>query len=139
MGTNWKLKKLLEEGKLPPLPRKASPAPPKKCYPLEPPSGHDHLYEMVAHRIQALEWTNKQLLAAQDALEKEVRELSAENLSLRLLGIHGLIYRLGSLINEEMTKEYPNAGRIRRWSAEAARLRISYKTLKESKLKGGKG
>lgn len=132
--TNWKTKKLLEEGKLPKLPLKSpTPAPPKKNYPLEPPSGHDHPYAIAANRIHALEWTNKQLLADNDNLGKQVRELSKENLSLRLLAIHGLIYRLDSLIKEEFSKQYPNAGRIQRWSAEAGRLRIRYEDLKRDK------
>lgn len=121
-----------------PLPLKAFPAPPKKSYPLAPPSGHDHPYAMAAHRIQALEWANRQLLADQDNLERKIRELSAENLSLRLLAIHGLIYRLDSLIKDEFAKKYPNAGRVQRWSDEVGRLRISYEMLKKGKHKGGR-
>ena len=118
--TNWKNKKLAEEEKLPPLPKKASPAPPKKDYPVfAHDSSHDHPYAIAANRIHAL--------------EKTVRELSAENSSLRKLALHGLIYRLDSLIKEELSKQYPNSGRIQRWSTEIGRLRIRYETLKGSK------
>ncbi len=148
-----------------PLPSNPSPAPPRKRYPLEPPSGHDHPYAVAAHRIQALEWSNKQLLADNDNLEKKVRELSAklhelstkafevggnavdaiikfkeetsrlsdENLSLRKLALHGLIYRLDHLIGEELAKAYPNVSRIRRWTEERARFTISYERLKGAK------
>ena len=70
-------------------------------------------------------------------MEGEAEALRRLNLSLRLMAIHGLIYRLDSLIKEEMARQHPNAGRIQRWSAEVGRLRISYDTLKESKIKGG--
>lgn len=132
--TNWKNKKLLEEGKLPKLPLKSpTPAPPKK-YPLEPPSGHDHPYAIAANRIHALEWTNKQLLADNDNLGKQVRELSKENLSLRKLALHGLIYRLDSLINSELAKQYPNPVRVRRWTEERMRFTVAYERIKAGKI-----
>ena len=115
-----------------PLPLKAFPAPPKKSYPLAPPSGHDHPYADLLDR------NLNRLLADQDNLERKIRELSAENLSLRLLAIHGLIYRLDSLIKDEFAKKYPNAGRVQRWSDEVGRLRISYEMLKKGKHKGGR-
>lgn len=113
-----------------PLPTSPSPAPPRKRYPLNPPSGHDHPYAIAANRIHALEWTNKQLLADNDNLEKKVRELSAENLSLRKLALHGLIYRLDHLIGEENAKAYPNVSRIRRWTEERMRFIVAYERLK---------
>lgn len=140
MTTNWKNKKLMEEGKLPKLPGKApSPAPPpRKGYPLFAHAEHSHPYAIAANRIHALEWDNKEKDKVIAQMEGEVVALRRLNLSLRLLGIHGLIYRLDSLIKEEMGKTCPNAGRIQRWSAEVGRLRISYETLKESKFKGGR-
>ena len=139
MTTNWKNKKLMEEGKLPPLPRTApSPAPPpRKDYPLFTHAEHSHPYALAAKRIHELETANKEKDEVIAQMSGEAVALRRLNLSLRLLGIHGLIYRLDSLIKEEMAKEYPNAGRIQRWSDEVGRLRISYETLKESKLKGG--
>lgn len=138
MTTNWKNKKLFEEGKLPPLPKKASPAPPpRKDYPLFTHAEHSHPYALAAKRIHELEAANKEKDEVIAQMAGEAVALRRLNLSLRLLGIHGLIYRLDSLIKEEMAKEYPNAGRIQRWSDEVGRLRISYETLKESKLKGG--
>ena len=140
MTINWKNKKLMEEGKLPKLPEKApSPAPPpRKAYPLFAHAEHSHPYAIAANRIHALEWANKEKDKVIEQMEGEAEALRRSNLSLRLLAIHGLIYRLDSLIEEEMGKTCPNAGRIHRWSAEAGRLRISYETLKESKLKGGR-
>lgn len=137
---NWKNKKLMEEGKLPKLPDKApSPAPPpRKDYPLFAHAEHSHRYAIAANRIHALEWANKEKDEVIVQMEGEAVALRRLNLSLRLLAIHGLIYRLDSLIEEEMGKTCPNAGRIQRWSAEVGRLRVSYETLKESKLKGGK-
>ena len=118
--TNWKNKKLAEEGKLPPLPKKASPAPPKKDYPVfAHDSSHDHPYAIAANRIHAL--------------EKTVRELSAENSSLRKLALHGLIYRLDHLIAMERVKGYPNLVRIRRWTEERTRITFAYERLKGSK------
>ena len=116
-----------------------SPEPPKKRYPLNPPSGNDHHYAIAANRIHALVEANKEKDKVIKQMEGDAVALRRLNLSLRLLGIHGLIYRLDNLIKEEMAKEHPNAGRIQRWSAEVGRLRISYETLKESKLKGGEG
>ena len=138
MTTNWKNKKLLEEGKLPPLPKKASPAPPpRKDYPLFTHAEHSHPYALAAKRIHELETANREKDEVISQMAGEAVALRRLNLSLRLLGIHGLIYRLDSLIKEEMAQQHPNAGRIQRWSAEVGRLRISYETLKESKLKGG--
>lgn len=138
MTTNWKNKKLMEEGKLPPLPKKASPAPPpRKDYPLFTHADHSHPYALAAKRIHELEVSNKEKDEAIAQMECAAAASDRLNLSLRLLAIHGLIYRLDSLIKEEMAKEYPNAGRIQRWSAEVGRLRISYETLKKSKSKGG--
>ena len=115
------------------------PGQPGKRYPLNPPSGHDHPYAVAAHRIQSLEWTNKQLLVDNDNLEKKARELSKENLSLRKLALHGLIYRLDSLIKDELVRQYPNAGRVQRWSAERMRFTVAYERLKGpgSPHKGG--
>ena len=137
---NWKNKKLMEEGKLPKLPDKApSPAPPpRKDYPLFAHEEHSHPYAIAANRIHALEWANKEKDEVIVQMEGEAVALRRLNLSLRLLAIHGLIYRLDSLIEEEMGKTCPNAGRIQRWSAEVGRLRVSYETLKESKRKGGR-
>lgn len=137
MTTNWKNNKLMEEGKLPPLPKKApSPAPPpRKDYPLFTHADHSHPYAIAAKRIHELEVSNKEKDEVIAQMEREAVALRRLNLSLRLLAIHGLIYRLDSLIKEEMTKQYPNAGRIQRWSAEVGRLRIRYETLKENKLK----
>lgn len=147
------------------LPSRPTPAPPRKRYPLDPPSGHDHPYAIAAHRIQALEWANKQLLADNDNLEKKVHELtgqlhelstkafevggnavdaiikfkeensrlSAENLSLRKLALHGLIYRLDHLIGEENAKAYPNVSRIRRWTEERMRFTVAYERIKGNK------
>ena len=142
MTTNWKNKKLMEEGKLPALPKKApSPAPPpRKDYPVfahDSSHGFHSAYAIAANRIHALEEANKEKDKVIAQMEGEAVALRRVNLSLRLLGIHGLIYRLDSLIKEEMTKKYPNAGRIQRWSAEVGRLRIRYAALKESKLKEG--
>lgn len=138
MTTNWKNKKLLEEGKLPKLPEKASPAPPpRKDYPLFTHADHSHPYAIAAKRIHELEETNKEKDKVIAQMEGEAVALRRLNLPLRLLAIHGLIYRLDSLIKEEMAKQYPNAGRIQRWSAEVGRLRISYETLKKSKIKEG--
>lgn len=139
MTTNWKNKKLLEEGKLPALPKKApSPAPPpRKDYPLFTHAEHSHPYALAAKRIHELETANKEKDEVIAQMEGEAVALRRLNLSLRLLAIHGLIYRLDSLIKEEMAQQYPNAGRIQRWSAEVGRLRISYEALKKSKLKGG--
>lgn len=139
MTTNWKNKKLMEEGKLPALPKKApSPAPPpRKDYPLFTHADHSHPYALAAKRIHELEVSNKEKDEVIAQLEREAVATGRLNLSLRLLAIHGLIYRLDSLIKEEMAQQYPNAGRIQRWSAEVGRLRISYETLKKSKLKGG--
>lgn len=139
MTTNWKNKKLMEEGKLPPLPKKApSPAPPpRKDYPLFTHADHSHPYALAAKRIHELETANREKDEVIAQMERDAVASGRLNLSLRLLAIHGLIYRLDSLIKEEMAKEYPNAGRIQRWSSEVGRLRISYATLKESKLKGG--
>lgn len=147
-----------------------NPEQPRKRYPLNPPSGHDHPYAMAANRIHALEWANKQLLADKDDLEKKVRELSArlhelstkafevgnaadaiikfkeensrlsgENLSLRKLALHGLIYRLDHLIGEENAKAYPNVSRIRRWTEERMRFTVAYERLKGARgpRKGG--
>lgn len=139
MTINWKNKALMEAGKLPPLPKKASPAPPpKKDYPLFTHADHSHPYALAAKRIHELEAANNEKAEVISQMAGEAVALRRLNLSLRLLGIHGLIYRLDNLIREEMAKEYPNAGRIQRWSAEVGRLRISYETLKKSKLKGGK-
>lgn len=138
MTTNWKNKKLIEEGKLPPLPKKASPAPPpRKDYPLFTHADHSHPYALAAKRIHELETANREKDEVIAQMERDAVASGRLNLSLRLLAIHGLIYRLDSLIKEEMGKEYPNAGRIQRWSAEVGRLRSSYATLKESKIKGG--
>ena len=139
MTTNWKNKKLMEEGKLPALPKKApSPAPPpRKDYPLFTHADHSHPYALAAKRIHELEVSNKEKDEVIAQLEREAVASGRLNLSLRLLAIHGLIYRLDSLIKEEMAQQYPNAGRIQRWSAEVGRLRVSYETLKKSKLKGG--
>ena len=140
MTTNWKNKELMEAGKLPPLPKKASPAPPpRKDYPLFTHAEHAHSHGLAARRIRELETANKEKDEVIAQMERDAVALPRLNLSLRLLGIHGLIYRLDNLIKEEMAKEHPNAGRIQRWSAEVGRLRISYETLKESKLKGGEG
>lgn len=130
----------MEEGKLPPLPKKApSPAPPpRKDYPLFTHADHSHPYALAAKRIHELEVSNREKDEVIAQMERDAAASGRLNLSLRLLAIHGLIYRLDSLIKEEMAKEYPNAGRIQRWSAEVGRLRISYETLKKSKLKGGK-
>lgn len=130
---------MMEEGKLPPLPKKApSPAPPpRKDYPLFTHADHSHPYALAAKRIHELEVSNREKDEVIAQMERDAVASGRLNLSLRLLAIHGLIYRLDSLIKEEMAKEYPNAGRIQRWSAEVGRLRISYATLKESKLKGG--
>lgn len=130
---------MMEAGKLPPLPKKApSPAPPpRKDYPLFTHADHSHPYALAAKRIHELEGSNKEKDEVIAQMEREAVASGRLNLSLRLLAIHGLIYRLDSLIKEEMAKEYPNAGRIQRWSAEVGRLRISYATLKESKIKGG--
>lgn len=140
MTTNWKNKKLMEEGKLHKLPEKApSPEPPqRKAYPLFAHAEHAHPYTIAANRIHALECANKEKDKVIGQMECEAVALRRLNLSLRLLAIHGLIYRLDSLIKDEMAKTCPNVGRIQRWSAEVGRLRISYETLKESKLKGGK-
>lgn len=140
MTTNWKNKKLMEEGKLPKLPDKApSPAPPpRKDYPLFAHAEHSHPYAIAANRIHALEWANKEKDKVIGQMECEAVALRRLNLSLRLLAIHGLIYRLDSLITDEMAKTCPNVGRIQRWSAEVRRLRVSYETLKEGKLKGGR-
>jgi len=139
MTTNWKNKKLMEEGKLPKLPEKApSPAPPpRKDYPLFAHAEHSHPYAIAANRIHALEWANKEKDKVIGQMEGEAVALRRLNLSLRLLAIHGLIYRLDSLIKEEFNKKYPNAGRVQRWSTEIGRLRISYERLKKSKPKGG--
>ena len=140
MTTNWKNKKLLEEGKLPPLPKKASPAPPpRKDYPLFTHADHAHPYALAAKRIHELEAANKEKDEVISQMAGEAVAAGRLNLSLRLLAIHGLLYRLDSLIKEEMGKPCPNAGRIQRWSIEVGRLRSSYETLKESKRKGGKG
>lgn len=135
MTTNWKNKKLMEEGELPKLPEKAPP--PRKAYPLFAYAEHSHPYAIAANRIHALEWANKEKDKVIEQMEGEAEALRRLNLSLRLMAIHGLIYRLDSLIKEEMAQQHPNAGRIQRWSAEVGRLRISYETLKESKIKGG--
>lgn len=129
----------MEEGKLPPLPKNApSPAPPpRKDYPLFTHADHSYPYALAAKRIHELETANREKDEVIAQMERDAVASGRLNLSLRLLAIHGLIYRLDSLIKEEMVKEYPNAGRIQRWSAEVGRLRISYATLKESKLKGG--
>lgn len=142
MTTNWKNKKLMEEGKLPKLPEKApSPAPPpRKDYPVfahDTTHGFHSAYAIAANRIHVLEEANKEKDKVIEQMEGEAVALRRLNLSLRLLAIHGLIYRLDSLIKEEMAQICPNAGRIQRWSAEVGRLRISYETLKKSKLKGG--
>lgn len=138
MTTNWKNKKLMEEGKLPPPAKKASSLapPPKKDYPLFTHAGHAHSHGLAARRIRELETANKEKDKVIAQMEGEAVALRRLNLSLRLLGIHGLIYRLDCLIMEELRKPYPNTGRIQRWSAEVGRLRISYETLKESRLKG---
>lgn len=135
MTTNWKNKKLMEEGGLPRLPEKAPP--PRKAYPLFAHAEHSHPYAISANRMHALEWSNKEKDKVIEKMEGEAAALRRLNLSLRLMAIHGLIYRLDSLIKEEMAQQHPNAGRIQRWSAEAGRLRVSYETLKESKLRGG--
>lgn len=135
MTTNWKNKKLMEEGELPKLPGKAPP--PRKGYPLFAHAEHSHPYEIAANRIHALECANNEKDKVIEQMEGEAAALRRLNLALRLMAIHGLIYRLDSLIKEEMAQQHPNAGRIRRWSAEAGRLRVSYETLKESKIKGG--
>lgn len=140
--TNSKNAKLMGEGKLRKLPGKASPEPPpKKDYPVfahDTSHGFHSAYAIAANRIHALEEANKEKDKVIAQMEGEAAALRNLNLSLRLLAIHGLIYRLDSLIKEEMGQQYPNAGRIQRWSAEVGRLRISYETLKKSKLKGGK-
>ena len=143
MTTNWKNKKLMEEGKLPKLPDKApSPAPPpRKDYPVfahDTTHGFHSAYAIAANRIHTLEEANKEKDAVIAQLERDAVAAGRLNLSLRLLAIHGLLYRLDSLIKEEMGKSCPNAGRIQRWSIEVGRLRSSYETLKESKRKGGK-
>lgn len=139
MATNWKNKKLLEEGELSPPPKKApSPEPPpKKDYPLFTHADHSYPYALATKRIHVLEASNKEKDEIIAQMEREAVAASRVNLSLRLLAIHGLICRLDSLIKEEMAKKYPNTGRIRRWSAKAGRLRISYETLKKSKRKDG--
>lgn len=134
MTTNWKNKKLMEEGELPKLPEKAPPL--RKAYPLFAHAEHSHPYEIAANRIHALECANKEKDKVIEQMEGEAAALRRLNLSLRLMAIHGLIYRLDSLIKEEMAQQHPNAGRIQRWSAEVGRLRVSYETLKESKIKG---
>lgn len=136
MTTNWKNKKLMGEGELPKLPEKAPS--PRKAYPLFAHAEHSHPYAIAANRIHELEWSNKEKDKVIEQMEGEAAALRRLNLSLRLMAIHGLIYRLDSLIKEEMAQQHPNAGRIQRWSAEVGRLRISYETLKESKLKGGR-
>lgn len=134
MTTNWKNKKLMEEGELPKLPEKAPPL--RKAYPLFAHAEHSHPYAIAANRIHALECANKEKDKVIEQMEGEAAALRRLNLSLRLMAIHGLIYRLDSLIKEEMAQQHPNAGRIQRWSAEVGRLRVSYETLKESKIKG---
>ena len=111
--------------------------PPRKDYPLFTHAEHSHPYALAAKRIHELETANKEKDEVIAQMSGEAVALRRLNLSLRLLGIHGLIYRLDSLIKEEMGKSCPNSGRIQRWSVEVGRLRISYETLKESKLKGG--
>lgn len=137
MTTNWKNKKLLEEGKLPPLPKKApSPAPPpRKDYPLFTHADHAHPYALAARRIHELEAANKEKDAVIAQLERDAVAAGRLNLSLRLLAIHGLIYRLDSLIKEEMAQQHPNAGRIQRWSAEVGRLRIVMKRSRKASSK----
>lgn len=107
---------------------------PVKSYPLAPPSGHDHPYAIAANRIHALEWSNKQLAAGNDNLAKKVRELSTVNLSLRKLALHGLIYRLDSLINSELAKQYPNPVRVRRWTEERMRFTVAFERIKAGKI-----
>lgn len=136
--TNWKNKKLMEEGKLPKRPLKSpTPAPPpKKDYPVfahDTSHGFHSAYAIAANRIHTLEESNKEKDKAIAKMEREAAALRDSNLSLRLLAIHGLIYRLDSLIKEELGKQYPNAGRVQRWSAEVGRLRISYERLKGDK------
>lgn len=65
--------------------------------------------------------------------KEENTRLSTENLSLRKLALHGLIYRLDSLINEELSKKYPNPGRVRRWSDERMRFTVAYERIKGTK------
>ena len=141
MTTSWKNKKLPEEGKLPGLPDKAGTAP-RKDYPVfahDTSHGFHSAYAIAANRIHALEESNKEKDEVIGQMGREAAALRDVNLSLRLLAIHGLIYRLDSLIKDEFAKKYPNAGRVQRWSAEIGRLRISYETLKKGKLKGAKG
>lgn len=73
---------------------------------------------------------------AADAIIKfkdENSRLSSENLYLRKLALHGLIYRLDHLIFEELAKKYPNVSRVRRWSDERARFFATYERLKGKK------
>lgn len=140
MTTNLKNKKLPEEGNLPGLPDTASPAP-RKDYPVfahDTSHGFHSAYAIAANRIHALEEANKEKDKVIEQMGREAAALRDLNLSLRLLAIHGLIYRLDGLIKDEFAKKYPNACRVQRWSAEVGRLRISYETLKKGKLKGGK-
>lgn len=109
----------------------------KKDYPLFAHADHSYPYALATKRIHVLEAANKEKDEIIAQMEREAAAAGRVNLSLRLLAIHGLIYHLDSLIKEELAKECPNTGRIRRWSAKAGRLRISYKTLKESKRKAG--
>lgn len=73
---------------------------------------------------------------AADAIIKfkeENSRLSTENLYLRKLALHGLIYRLNYLIGEENAKAYPNVSRIRRWTEERMRFTFAYERIKRSK------
>jgi hypothetical protein len=73
---------------------------------------------------------------AVDAIIKfkdENSQLSTENLYLRKLALHGLIYHLDYLIGEENAKGYPNVSRIRRWTEERMRFTIAYERIKGSK------
>ena len=84
-----------------------------KPYPVH---AHDHPYSIAANRIHEL--------------EERIRRLEKDNRSLRLLAIHGIIYRLDSLRNDELAKKYPNPVRVERWSAGIRRFRAAYERIK---------
>lgn len=78
--TNWKNKKLMEEGKLSPLPKKApSPAPPpKKNYPVH---HHDHPYADATMHLNTMAERNRQLEAENAKLKARVAALEGEGMS----------------------------------------------------------
>lgn len=118
---NRKNKKLLEEGKLPRLPEKVSPAPRhKKEYPV---NTHSHPHGIAEHQIKMLEDVNK-------ALRKENADLRKKNLVLRCLAIHGIIYRLESLAGAARS-----VGRRARLRWEADRWRAMWGNLRKE-MKG---